>query len=167
MFPPNPLRGLPNTICICRKMKILAPGPKMTVFYTDVEVRSCEEAVAARGVPLQNELKTILYESAVGPFVVHVPGDMKIDQRRVKMACGCKDIRPASAEMLDKFGIERGTVSPFFEPIWSMSQYMSDELTTRRPLTTNSNSLTGYHFFEPEELLVAPFILVGQYAKTA
>ena len=125
---------------------------------------TCAEAAEARGVPLTNELKSLLLETTYGPVVVHVPGDKRVSLRAAKMSLHCRQVSLASPMVLEKLGLSPGTVCPFYEPLWSMRQLVCRELLARRPLTTNNGTLRGYFVFEPELLLTAPFVMIGRFS---
>lgn len=78
-------------------------------------VASVEEAAAARGVPVDRVIKTIVVRRGEGDLLmVLVPGDRVIDWAKLRQVCGVSRMSLASAEeALVATGYEPGTITPF------------------------------------------------------
>jgi len=63
-----------------------APGTLMKTHFLAESVVSCEDAAEARGIPLTNELKTLVLRTSVGFVAAHLPGDGILSLRKVKGA---------------------------------------------------------------------------------
>jgi Cys-tRNA(Pro)/Cys-tRNA(Cys) deacylase len=79
------------------------------------EVHSVEEAAAARGIPLDRLIKTIVVRRAEGDLLmVLVPGNRVIDWAKLRAVCGVSRMSLATAEeALAATGYTPGTITPF------------------------------------------------------
>lgn len=79
------------------------------------QVRSAEEAAAARGVDLADLAKTIVVRRAEGEYVlVLVPGDSEISWPLLRTLLGARRLSlPSAEEAKEATGYERGTITPF------------------------------------------------------
>jgi len=142
-----------------------APGLKMQIHKTNCEVVSCEEAAAARKVPLGNELKTLILQTPSGLVAAHLQGDGELNLRAVKNELDIKDIKIANPEDIAKIGLESGTVSAVLEPVWSMPHLISKSLLSLSFVTTNNKTKTGYFKFDPIVLLDATSRIIGNFER--
>ena len=78
-------------------------------------VGSVEEAAAARGVPVDRVIKTIVVRRGEGDhLMVLVPGDRVIDWAKLRRVCGVSRMSLASAEEAwAATGYRAGTITPF------------------------------------------------------
>ena len=78
-------------------------------------VRSLAEAAAARGVPPQAIVKTMVVRRGAGDHLfVLVPGDREISWPKLRAALGVNRISMPDAEVAREVtGYERGTITPF------------------------------------------------------
>lgn len=141
------------------------PGKRLQVYSLKKEVISCDEAAEARGVPLFNELKTMILSTTNGYVAVHLPGDGQISLRAVKNALEVKNAFIAPAEEIYKLELSPGTVSAVLEPVWSMPHLFSKRVLTLDFVTTNNGTRSQYFKFDPIELLNASNYLLGQFEK--
>ena len=96
--------------------RVSAPGLTMMARRTDRQVVSCRDAAAARGIPLRNELKTLILETTAGLVAVHLPGNERLSLRRLKRFLEVDEAKLASTESLREIGLEPGTVSALLDP---------------------------------------------------
>lgn len=77
-------------------------------------VRSAEEAAAARGITLEQLVKTLVVRRGEGDYVfVLITGPTSIDWKKLRAALGVRRISmPDAAEAKQATGYERGTISP-------------------------------------------------------
>ena len=75
-----------------------------------------------------NELKTIILETTVGVYAVHVPGDRQVSLRRVKTFLEAREVYLASPEYLRSIPLSPGTVCPVLEPVWSLRHSASSSV---------------------------------------
>jgi len=75
-------------------------------------VITCEYAAKVKGIPLRNELKTLILTTDKGLYVLNLPGNMYADFRAVKRYLGVNEACLASLEDLKKLGFQKGTVCP-------------------------------------------------------
>ena len=141
------------------------PGLKMKIYSLDKDVISCEEAAEARGVPLTNELKTLILSTNNGFVAVHIPGDGQISLRAIKTALGVKNAFIAPPEELYKMELSPGTVSAVLDPVWSLPHLISKRVLTQDYVTTNNGTRSQYFKFDPVELLEASEHKIGQFEK--
>lgn len=144
-----------------------APGLLMKAFLTDKEVESCEDAARARGVPLTNELKTLILETSKGLVAVHLPGNREVSLRAVKDEIEAAEARLASGEILRSLSLSRGTVSAVLDPVWSLPHLVSRSILGLDYVTTNNGTLRGYLRFSPSVLLKAKRVRIGDFEKEA
>ena len=129
------------------------------------EVVSCEEASLAKGIPLTNELKSLVLTTNKGYYVVHIPGDMMVDLRKIKNYLTVNEAFLASKDDLKKLGVQPGTVSPFVEAIWNLPHLISSDLLLLDFVSTNIGELNKFMNFPPSELLENPCIRIGNFCR--
>ncbi|NND84096.1 MAG: hypothetical protein HKN46_03000 [Acidimicrobiia bacterium] len=88
------------------------------VDYSVVEygrVSSAEEAAEARGIRLEQLVKTLVVRVEEGEYVlVLVPGDGGLDYKKLRAELGVRRLTmPDPAEAKEATGYERGTITPF------------------------------------------------------
>ncbi len=78
-------------------------------------VSSAEEAAEARGIRLEQLVKTLVVRVEEGEYVlVLVPGDGGLDYKKLRAALGVRRLTmPDPAEAKAATGYERGTITPF------------------------------------------------------
>lgn len=88
------------------------------ITYSVVEygrVSSAEEAAEARGIRLEQLVKTLVVRVEEGEYVlVLIPGDGGLDYKKLRAELGVRRLTmPDPAEAKDATGYERGTITPF------------------------------------------------------
>jgi prolyl-tRNA editing enzyme YbaK/EbsC (Cys-tRNA(Pro) deacylase) len=139
------------------------PGLTLPAYQLETEVVSCEQAAAAKKIPLANELKTIIVNTTLGIRAVHVPGNRKVSLRAVKRALGCRQAFITSPESLRTLGLEPGTVCPVLDPVWAMTHLISAAVLELEFVSTNNGTLSRYLRFPPQLLLQAKRIMIGKF----
>lgn len=77
-------------------------------------VYTSEQAAVVRGLSLAQGAKSLLFKTKVGFVLVVVPGDRRVDSKKLKQALGVKDVRFAAAnEVRELMGCEIGACYPF------------------------------------------------------
>ncbi len=77
-------------------------------------VRTSEEAALARGTPLEQGAKALVFRADTRPVLLVVPAQLRADTRGFKRTYGVKDLRMISPdELLQLTGLEVGAVPPF------------------------------------------------------
>jgi prolyl-tRNA editing enzyme YbaK/EbsC (Cys-tRNA(Pro) deacylase) len=142
-----------------------APGKRLRVLHLEASVVTCEEAARARGVPLAQELKTLLLQTHHGIVAAHLPGDGVLSLRKVKARLETAQAYLADPEELQQLGLTPGTVSAVLDPIWSMPHLISRRLLSMSKVTTNNGTLTGYFEFDPAVLAEAADVIVDDFEK--
>ncbi|MDY6839568.1 MAG: YbaK/EbsC family protein [Thermodesulfobacteriota bacterium] len=135
----------------------------MEVKRLEEEVISCKAAATAKGVPLKNELKTLILDTSIGTVALHIRGDRSAALRKVKNRLRCKEAYLSSPARLRELGAAPGTVHPFRSKIWGLKHLISKSLLTLKYLTTNSGTLTEYVKFSPVLLLFARDKIVDDF----
>jgi len=135
----------------------------LTTHLLEREVVSCRQAADAKGVPLQNELKTIVLTTTNGSVAVHMRGDHQLSLRAVKRFLDVKEAHLLSVSEMNKLGLSPGAVCPFLPPVWNMPQLLSSPLLDLEFVTTNNGTTTGYFIFKPQILLKVPHVEVGDF----
>ncbi|MBI4882999.1 MAG: TIR domain-containing protein [Actinobacteria bacterium] len=141
------------------------PGDSLAVHRLTKEVISCEEAAAARGIPLVNELKTLILRTHDGLVAAHLPGDGVLSLRKVKDRLETAEAYLADPEDLLAIGLSAGTVSAVLDPVWSLPHLVSRRLLDLRQVMTNNGTRTGYFAFDPALLVEAPDVVVADIEK--
>ena len=153
-------RGL--ELAPCRRA---APGLQMPMYELSQSVVTCEEAARARGIPLAQELKTLILRTDQGLVAAHLPGDGVLSLRRVKDRLGTAEAHLAGPEELLELGLSAGTVSAVLEPVWSMPHVISRRLLDIGEASTNNGTRTGYFRFDPAILVEAVDVIVADLEK--
>lgn len=141
------------------------PGLTMKVHKLSAPVVGCEEAARARGIPLANELKTLILRTHDGFIAAHLPGDGVLSLRKVKDRLETAEGYLADPEDLLELGLSPGTVSAVLDPVWSMPHLVSRRLLNLSEVMTNNGTKTGYFAFEPTVLVEANDVIVGDFEK--
>jgi prolyl-tRNA editing enzyme YbaK/EbsC (Cys-tRNA(Pro) deacylase) len=142
-----------------------APGKQLQALHLNAPVITCEEAARARGIPLAQELKTLLLQTHNGIVAIHLPGDGVLSLRKVKARIETAQAYLADPEELQQLGLTPGTVSAVLDPIWSMPHLISRRLLRMNKVTTNNGTLTGYFEFDPGVLAEAADVIVDDFEK--
>lgn len=142
-----------------------APGAELRTYRLDSPVVTCEQAAAARKIPLMRELKTLLLETNNGLVAAHLPGDGVLSLRKVKRRLDTTEAYLADPEALLALGLSAGTVSAVLEPVWSMPHLVSRRLLSITSVMTNNGTRTGYFEFSPAVLTTAADVVVDDFEK--
>ena len=141
------------------------PGLTLPVYDLPKEVITCEQAAAAKGIPLANELKTIILTTTSGLCAVNIPGDRKVSLRKVKRFLKAREAFVAPREYLREMGLSPGTVCAVLEPVWSLHQLVSSAVLALEFVSTNNKSSSHFFRFAPELLLRARAVQVGDFEQ--
>ncbi|MCP4581130.1 MAG: hypothetical protein GY839_05895 [candidate division Zixibacteria bacterium] len=133
-----------------------APGNMMQTYLLDHLVVSCEEAAQSKGIPIKNELKSIILQTSNGFICVHITGDKSISLKKAKQLLGVEEAFIAPPGLLKTINLSPGTISAVLEPTWSMKQIILKDILKLRFISTNNGTLTGYYKFDPRILQSAP-----------
>lgn len=144
-----------------RSIRVRAPGKNMKAYWLEHPVISCEEAAAARKVPLQNELKTLILDTSAGLVAAHLRGDRRLSLRNVKDVLETEQARLAPLEAIRNISLSPGTVSAVMEPVWSLPHLLDRQVMSLEFVTTNNGTATGYFRFNPAVLLTAPSVTLA------
>lgn len=127
------------------------------------DVRTCEEAVAARGIKLQQELKSIVFKTETGFAAVHLRADLKVSSKKIKKYLKSKYLRFANSKELAEFGLELGLVNPgntrFCEAHLICRSVFSETF-----VATNFGVFDEGVAFSPDDLLSLPCSHVGGFS---
>jgi prolyl-tRNA editing enzyme YbaK/EbsC (Cys-tRNA(Pro) deacylase) len=142
------------------------PGLRLERRELSAPVVSCRSAAAAKDVPLEHELKSLLIACGHGYHIVaHVRGSRRLSLRAVKNALKVRQARLADLSDLAKFGAKPGTLSPFNDQLWVKKQLISRQVLALGWVTTNAGDDCGYVRFDPVLLLKARTHLVGEFEE--
>lgn len=141
------------------------PGQSLTVFRLGREVVTCDEAAAAKGIPLSHELKTMLLFTSLGPHLVHTRGDRCVSLRKVKNYLGVDQACLAPKEYLDQLHLAPGKICPLLEPLWSFPHLISSSVLALDFVSTNNGHRSEYFQFHPDILLRAARVFLGDFEK--
>jgi prolyl-tRNA editing enzyme YbaK/EbsC (Cys-tRNA(Pro) deacylase) len=133
------------------------------VFKLSHDVITCEEAAKAKGIPLENELKTLVITTGARTYALHLPGDKKASLRKVKQFLGTEQACLISPRDLAEMGLSPGTVSPVIDPVWSLSHLVSARILDLPYVSTNGGTRREYFKFDPKILLNAREVAVGEF----
>lgn len=117
-------------------------------------VVSCRQAANAKKIPLAEELKSLVLETGKGYYMIHLPGDKRVNFRAVRNYLKTKRVQLASREILDKLGCKPGTVNPFSNAkLKALPHLISKELFEKNILSTNyGGTLRVFIKFHPDLL---------------
>jgi prolyl-tRNA editing enzyme YbaK/EbsC (Cys-tRNA(Pro) deacylase) len=147
------------------KKNHLPPGLKMKAMALRNEVVTCEEAAKARGIPLINELKTLILQTPNGFIAAHIPGDGELSLRAVKMKLALKNVKIADPEKIANIGLHPGTVCAILNPVWDMPHLISKRLLSLEFVMTNNGTKIGYFKLDPIILLNATSTIIEDFEK--
>ena len=139
------------------------PGLTLPVYELDHAVFSCEQAAAAKQIPLEYELTTMVLETTAGIHAVHVPGNERVCLRAVKRALRCDQAYLASPDFLRMLGLASGIVCPVLDPVWSFPHLLSATVLGLEFVSTNNGTLSNFFRFPPQLLLGAREVMVGRF----
>ncbi len=142
-----------------------APGMRLRASHLDSSVVTCEEAAAARNIPLEQELKTLVLQTHHGFAAAHLPGDAELSLRKVKIRLETAEAYLAGPEDLARLRLSPGTVCAILEPVWSMPHLVSRRLLTLNTVATNNGTQTGYFKFDPAVLTKAVDVIVDDFER--
>ena len=137
----------------------------MTALGLPYEVVTCEEAAAARDIPLANELKTLILQTPSGFVAAHLPADGELSLRAVKNELEVKNVKVADPEQIATIGLQSGTVSAVLNPVWNMPHLISKRLLSLDFVMTNNGTKMGYFKFDPVIMLNANSTIIGNFEK--
>jgi prolyl-tRNA editing enzyme YbaK/EbsC (Cys-tRNA(Pro) deacylase) len=163
--PPRALTESPSVAVAPSAVKGSTPGLQMRPLRLEAPVITCEEAAQARGIPLTNELKTLLLRTSNGMVAAHLPGDGVLSLRKVKVRLESAEAYIADPEELSAIGLSPGTVSAVLDPVWSLPHLVSRRLLNLSEVMTNDGTRTGYFAFDPAVLVEASDVIVGDFEK--
>lgn len=139
-------------------------GEKLEAHWLPYKVLSCADAALAKGIPLENELKTLVLSVDFGKVVaVHVRGNRHLSLRSVKQYLNVEQALLMDIVSLASLGCVPGTVCPFLPPVWGIQQLISKEVLTLNYMSTNNGTHTGYFLFAPKLLQEVPSWAVGEF----
>jgi len=141
------------------------PGLKMKRVKLSSPVITCVEAARAKGIPLEQELKTLILKTSNGLIALHIPGDSEASHRSVKNALEIKDERMANKDELSSIGLEAGTVSAVLSPVWEMPQLISTRVLSFEFVSTNAGNKKEFFRFAPSILMEAEYVMLGEFEK--
>lgn len=128
---------------------ITASGKIVEAYALDEEVTTCEEASNAKGIPLKNELKTLIVNTSRGLCALHVPGNKKVSLRAVKNFLKIKEACLAGKDKLQALSLGPGTVCPLIAPVWHLPHLVSQEVLGLDFVSTNNGTKKGILFLIP------------------
>jgi len=156
-------KNIPKLATVKKSLK--PPSVNLKEYKLDKPVVTCIEAAQAKGIRLENELKTLLLQTSNGFVAIELPGDAKASLRKVKDALEVKKAHLASPEELNKLGLEIGTVSAVRAPVWDMPHLLSKRLLNLDEISTNNGSKKGFYRFPPSLLLKAKTVMIGDFEE--
>jgi prolyl-tRNA editing enzyme YbaK/EbsC (Cys-tRNA(Pro) deacylase) len=156
-------KNIPKTTVIKKSLK--QPSVNLKEYKLAKPVITCKEAAQAKGILLENELKTLILQTSNGYMAVELPGDAEASLRKIKDAIEAKNAHMASIEELAQLGLEQGTVSAVRDPVWNMPHLVSRRLLKLNEVSTNSGNKKGYYRFNPLLLLEAEDVMIGDFEK--
>jgi prolyl-tRNA editing enzyme YbaK/EbsC (Cys-tRNA(Pro) deacylase) len=137
------------------------PSSWLARFQLGRPVRSCESAAAAKGVPLEHELKSLLVDSDSGLVLAHVRANHRLSLRKVKTALSLVQARLADPGTLRSLNISPGTLNPFHRSLWQETHLVSNQVLSLPWVTTNAGEPDAYVVFDPLILLRAQQLSVS------
>ena len=137
----------------------------MREYHLTEPVITCKEAAKAKGIPLNDELKSIILTTIKGYIVVHLLGGSMVSLRKVKKALNIKNAHLASKKELYAIGLEPGTICAVKNPTWELTHLISRQVLEKDMVSTNNGTKCAYIVFNPAVLLKAKTVIVGDFVK--
>ena len=134
------------------------------VFKLNYDVISCSQAAHAKGIPLENELKSLILTTSKGVYVLNIPGNKKASLRSVKNALDVDEAFLANTEQLKGLQIQSGTVCPFLPQLWCLPQLISKDILQLSFVSTNNGTRNQYIIFCPKLLLKSERHIIGVFS---
>jgi len=110
------------------------------IFYKEFKhqaVYTSEQAAKARGTPMHQGAKSLLLKGKQGFVLAVLPGDRKLDFKKLKNILGIKKIRFATTEEVrEKMGCEVGACYPFGNII-NLKTYVDESLSKNKLISFN------------------------------
>jgi prolyl-tRNA editing enzyme YbaK/EbsC (Cys-tRNA(Pro) deacylase) len=135
------------------------------VFDLPIEVITCIEAAKAKGIPLENELKSLVLSTSDGLCLLNITGRQKASLRKVKNILRVDEAFLADNKTLSSLEIKPGTVCPFLPQLWKLPQLISEDLLRLDFVSTNNGTRKGYIYFAPKLLLNAENYIIDKFAQ--
>jgi Ala-tRNA(Pro) deacylase len=112
-----------------------------------------EDAARIRGVSQSTGAKSMIAKTKDKFVLLVLPGDKRIDWRKVKNILSVKDISLASeGEVLEKTGLVRGSVAPFGS-LLEMEEYFDESLLKNEYLNLNAGSVNHSITLKTQDLI--------------
>ena len=156
-------RNIPRITTVKKSLK--PPCMTLKEYRLEKPVVTCKEAAQAKGIPLENELKTLLVKTSNGFVAIELPGDAKASLIKIKDFLEVKNVHLADIETLKELELEPGTVSAVCPPIWDMAHIISRRLLSLDEVSTNSGDKRGFYRFSPFLLLEAKKVMIGDFEE--
>jgi len=145
---------------------VFSPFEKMECFSLNHPVITCQEAASAKGIPLHNELKSLIINTSKGLCVLHIPGNKKANLRSIKKAIKADEACLAGEAALEMLQVKAGTVTPFLKQIWDLPQFISNEVLLNDFVSTNAGVRDKYIIFDPKMLMAHTNIMIGCFHRS-
>lgn len=110
-------------------------------------VTTCLQASRMKGIPLSNELKSLVLRTTAGLWLCHLRADATLILRQVKVALKVNEAFMASTLELAELGVEPGTVCPFLDTLRILPSIIDPSLMTLEYISTNDGTRFGSLFF--------------------
>lgn len=134
----------------------------MDVLYHHPVV-TCDEAAKARGISIDEELKTILLKVSHKNISVNLKGGDKINSKAIRKLFNDKHIRFLSEEELGYFDLKKGLVNPWNIPFCEYN-LISSNIFEQNFMYTNNSKYTEGVKFPTKELFHLSNIIIGDFS---
>lgn len=103
-------------------------------------VYTSEEAAQERGVRLSQIVKTMFLSNKEGNIIVGVlPGDRRLDRKKIKKVSGCQDLRLMDKESIEKqTGFTVGAISPVLNKLRDLAMFVDPSVFEEELLDISS-----------------------------
>lgn len=133
------------------------------VSFSHSRVITCEEAATARGVSIEQELKSILLKSNSDIFAVHLCGGHRIDSKAIKTKLRKKHLRFLNKSELNGFGLKPGLVNPWNIEFCKIN-LVCNRVFNNEFMTTNNGTFNKGVTLKPSQLLNLKEVMVGVFS---
>lgn len=135
------------------------------IFNLNFDVISCSQAACAKGIPIRNELKSLILTTSKGLYLLNIPGDESASLRSVKSTLDVDEAFLANTEQLKMLQVQSGTVCPFLPQLWCLPQLISKNVLELSYVSTNNGTRNHYIIFCPKLLLQSKRYIIGYFSK--
>ena len=119
---------------------------------------TCKKSAELKGIDPWEELKSIIFERDDGGYVIaHIPGDSRVDERRLAALVDEETLTKIPAKDLWIYGLEKGRINPFTAKLYlgmgNTIHVVCVRVFENQFVHTNNDNVGGWLKLRPQEIL--------------